>query len=310
MRSSEFLITAPAMAALAAVLSLSVAAVAQNATTDEQAVERANAAIIERYMTDVQTELTGNIDTKNAAVGQEVDARTRDAATLADGTALPRGTKLVGHVIQVKAESKDQPVAMLAITFDRAQLKDGASVALRSEIRTVGPPANFAPKPFAAPGPVTNRVPMGGGVPITGGIPASDGPMGGGMGGGPTDPMGGGQAGGGGSGGTRGGGGGLGDGQGGLGGSLPGQTTRTIGQRTGITPDVVSAEPSGTMPVAMEGETTSTAPRATSLRGVMLSNSAGARVSGVLIASGQNISLNSGTQITLGVIANQPRPAQ
>jgi hypothetical protein len=282
-----------------------MAAVAQNASPDEQASERVNTAILERYMTDVQTELTGKVDTRDAAVGQEVTARTRDAATLADGTALPKGTRLVGHVIRVTAQGKDQPIAMLAITFDRAQLQDGSSVALRSEIRTVGPPAGLAAKPFAAPG-SRGGVPMGGGVAVGGG-PMSDDPMGGGVDGAPPASVGGsgttGTRGGGG-----GGGGGLGDGQVGLGGNLPGQTTRTIGQRTGMTPDMAGG---GSMPVDMAGETTSTAPRATALRGVMLSNSAGADVSGVLMASGQNISLSSGTQITLGMISNQPaRPAR
>ena len=111
------------------------------------------------------------------------------------------------------------------------------------------------------------------------------------------------------------GGGGLGDGQGGLGGSLPGQTTRPIGQRTGtlggITQTTASGVSDANMPVTKAGDTLSTAPRATALPGVRLSNSTGgANVSGVLMASGQNISLNSGTQITLGVISNQARPAQ
>jgi hypothetical protein len=320
MRSCESFTTARATAALAAVLSLSIVAVAQNAGTGEQTSERVNAAITERYMTNIQTELISKIDTKSAAVGQEVTARTKDAATLADGTALPKGTKLVGRVVQVAAQTKDQPVAMLAITFDRAQMKDGSSVALRSAIRTVAPPAgnSSGANAFSAAGPVRGSgSPVGGGMggggmgddPMgTGGIgggPVSGGPMGtGGMGGGsPASPTGGSS-----TTGTRGGG-GLGDGQGGLGGSLPGQTTRTIGQRTNIAPNLGPPGGAGTMPVTKAGETTSTAPRATALPGVMLTNSAGTGVSGVLIASGQNILLNSGTQMTLGVISNQPRPA-
>ena len=55
--------------------------------------------------------------------------------------------------------------------------------------------------------------------------------------------------------------------------------------------------------VTQAGETVSTAPRATGLPGVVLATSATADVSGTLMASGRNISLESGTQITLGVIA-------
>jgi hypothetical protein len=311
MRSSES--SRFSIAVFAAVLSLPAAAIAQNADAEAQAAERANAAIAERYMTAVQTELTSGVDSKSAAVGQEVDARTKDAATLADGTTLPKGTKLVGRVIQVQAESKDQPFALLAITFDRAELKNGASVALRSAIRTIAPPVHNSAgdNAFAASGPVARSAPIGGGPMRSGGMgdgpaaSAGDGPAAS-VGGGPIIPGGGGS-----TTGTRGGGagGGLGDGQGGLGGSLPGQTTRTIGQRTGMTPEAGGGA-GANMPVTKAGDTLSTAPRATALPGVRLSNSTGgANVSGMLMASGRNISLDSGTQITLGVISNQPRPA-
>ena len=314
------------IAILTAVLSVPAAAMAQNADTDAQAVARANAAIAERYMVAVPTELTSKVDSKTAAVGLEVTARTLEPAKLADGTSLPRDTKLVGHVLRVQAESKDQPFALLAITFDRAELKDGSKVALRSLIRMVAPPARVPAddRAFAPAGSRGGSSPMGGGVMNGGGM------GGGGMGGG---GMGGGGMGGGGmrpagsigssgstSTGTRGGttpgGGGLGDGEsdGGLGGSLPTQTTRTVGQRTGTTlggmTTVTGPAGGANMPVTKAGETTSTAPRATALPGVMLSTATGdASVSGVLMASGQNISLSNGTQITLGVISNQPRPA-
>lgn len=308
------------LAMLAAVLGLPLAAIAQNADTDTQAVARANAAVAERYMIAVPTELTSKVDSKTATVGQEVTTRTMQPATLADGTSLPRDTRLVGHVLRVQAASKEQPFALLAISFDRAELKNGSKIALRSLIRMVAPPAHGpeGDRPFAAAGPVTGRNPIGGGV-MNGGM-GSGGLGGGGMGGGGLD---GGPAGSIGStgststgtlgGGLPGGGGGLGDG--GLGGSLPTQTTRTVGQRTGTTLGGMATEVGtaggANMPVTKAGETTSTAPRATALPGVMLSTATGdASVSGVLMASGQNISLGSGTQITLGVIANQPRPAQ
>jgi hypothetical protein len=55
--------------------------------------------------------------------------------------------------------------------------------------------------------------------------------------------------------------------------------------------------------VTQAGETVSTAPHATGLPGVVLATSVTADVSGTLMASGRNISLESGTQMTLGVIA-------
>jgi hypothetical protein len=73
----------------------------------------------------VSAELTKHLDTKNAKQGDEVDARVTDAAKLANGTELPRGTKLIGKVTDVKAKSKEDKSAHLAFNIDHAVLKDG-----------------------------------------------------------------------------------------------------------------------------------------------------------------------------------------
>ena len=56
-------------------------------------------------------------------------------------------------------------------------------------------------------------------------------------------------------------------------------------------------------PVVAAGESVSDAARATAMPGVMLNTNDTAYTSGTLIAPGKNITLESGTQITLGVIA-------
>ena len=274
------------VATLVAALSLPIAVcVAQsapaNANSDSDARTTAppsaqSNAVIERYMTSVETELTGRLDSRNAAVGQQVTAKTLGPAKLADGTALPRGTRLVGHVTRVQAHTQDQPYAKLAISFDRAELKDGQSVALRSEIRMVTPPARAA---------ATASVPMM--------ADEQAGPVGAGT-----------SAGGGrGSGGARGG--------AGPGGGLPAGPMRPVGQTAGATlggdtadarslAEATADTTGGVVPQA--GETVSAAPRATALPGVVLSTAATADTSGTLMASGRDISLDTGTRITLGLI--------
>jgi hypothetical protein len=89
------------------------------------------------------------------------------------------------------------------------------------------------------------------------------------------------------------------------------QTAGGVGQTTGstiggVTRDTRSladapAETAGGI-VNQAGETVSTTPHATGLPGVVLSTSTAGDVSGILMASGKNISLDTGTQITLGVI--------
>jgi hypothetical protein len=301
MRSYAILVTT-----LTAMVSLPVAASAQSATAgpDGQAEARAsaaeNTAVTDRYLTGVETELIGRVDSGKAVVGQEVDARTRQAATLANGTELPRGTKLVGHVTRVQAQSKDQPFAMLALTFDHAELKGGQNVALRSVIRMVAPLGNVSASDggmgmmgpgvsMANPGPVVT--PAGGGGLGTGGRSSTGTRGGGGPGGGSL------------------GGGGLGGGLPGTTGGTAGTTVPSVGDTTetpigGATADTRtlggSAAATPDRRVSEAGESVSGAPRATGLPGVMLW--ASPNVSGMLTAAGRNISLESGTQITLGVI--------
>jgi hypothetical protein len=319
MRSHGMLITI-----LAATLSVPTAtcAAAQNAAGAEaQASARSDAAVTDRYLTTVQTELTGKVDSKNAVVGQQVSARTKQAATLANGTTLPKGTRLVGHVIVVQAESEQHPFSVLAMTFDRAELKGGESVALRSVVRMVAPAVPTSARDNTFPGPVdsmgggsaNSRNPsMGGGIdPLGRGPVGVNGPVGGGGPIGGNSPMGGVGTSAGGAGGADTG------GDVGMGGGMPGGPVGSgrqigqIGQRGGsgiggvnpVTGSIPTPARGNTgTPVAKAGETVSPAPRATALPGVMLSNSGAANASGTLTAAGKNIALESGTQITLGVI--------
>lgn len=257
--------------------------------TTAQASAQSN-AITDRYMTSVQAELTSKVDSKNAAVGQEVTAKTRDTAKLADGTTLPKGTKLIGHVTRVQAHGKDLAYSTLSMTFDRAELKGGQSVLLRSVIRMVAPPANAAAS--ASDGMMADEAPgpMGAGVSATG--------MGSAGGRGSTGLGGGGVVGGT----VR----GVGQAAGGV-----GQTAGGVGRTAGTTMGDVTADARSMTQatanktggvVAQAGETVSAAPRATALPGVLLATSGAADASGTLMAAGKNISLDAGTQITLGVI--------
>jgi hypothetical protein len=255
-----------------------------SASSSTQTVAQTSAAT-DRYMTSVQTELTGKVDSKSAMVGQEVTAKTSQTIRLADGTALAKGTKLVGHVTEVQAHSKEEAGAILGLSFDRAELKGGQCVALRGVMQAVAPPVNMAANDgmgldqagpagamggagaMAAPAPAGARGGLGSGGLGGGGLAApvrSVGSTAGGtLGGVAAD--------------TR----------------MAGETTRMAGETAGN----VAGQA-----VATAGETVSAAPRTTGLPGVLLSSSGSATSSGRLTASGKNISLDSGTRITLGVI--------
>ena len=233
--------------------------------------------------TNVAAELTRKIDTKHAKVGDAVEARTTSAAKFADGTKLPRGTKLLGKVTEIQARSSTDPNSHLAFTLDRAVLRDGREIPLHAVLTSV-----------------TGRA-AGAGAGDDIGMPS--GPV---------------MAGGGVSGGGRGGMlGGVGRTAGGVGSAANGvvggaantvdSTAGNLGAATQQQAALVGRDASAAAGVANStgsGVALDHVPVA-NLSGVTLSNMTSATGSGSLDAAGRNISLDSGTQMTLNVSASQ-----
>lgn len=89
----------------------------------------------------VSAELTSKLDSKNAHVGDAVAAKTTASATLTDGTKLPKGTKLVGQVTEVHAKSAEDKTAHVAFSLDHAVLRDGRTVPVHATVRSLTAPA-------------------------------------------------------------------------------------------------------------------------------------------------------------------------
>jgi hypothetical protein len=88
-------------------------------------------------MTAVTGELEGKLDSKSAKVGDRVTLKTTEKVQVSDGTVIPKGSRLVGHVTEVQAHSSDRAIAQLGVAFDHAELKNGESVPVHSLIRAV-----------------------------------------------------------------------------------------------------------------------------------------------------------------------------
>jgi hypothetical protein len=93
-------------------------------------------------MRPVNTELVGKLDSKSAKAGDPVVVKTTEATRTADGTVIPKGTRLMGHVTSVQAHEKGNAESHMAIAFDRAEMKGGQSLPIHSEIRSVAPSAS------------------------------------------------------------------------------------------------------------------------------------------------------------------------
>ena len=59
-----------------------------------------------------------------------------------DGTDIPRGSKVTGHVTEAKSRSKGDSQSALGIIFDKISLPDGKEMAIKGEYRAVAPNPN------------------------------------------------------------------------------------------------------------------------------------------------------------------------
>ncbi|HEV2116228.1 MAG TPA: hypothetical protein VGR48_09410 [Terriglobales bacterium] len=156
---------------------------AQSAPSPGQAAAPAGPALAPGTV--VGAELSKGIDAKKAKVGQEVVAKAlADLRDTNGNLVIPRGAKLVGHVTQVQAASKEQPQSNLGIIFDKAEAKHGkeaTEIGLHAGIQAMAKPE---PPPMAqgqegeGPG-GPGGAPMGGGQPTMGGGGRTTGGMGG-----------------------------------------------------------------------------------------------------------------------------------
>ena len=149
MKASRLLLVAAAMLA-------SVALEAQQTDADSTAGESArttyapasagfgdDAAARSWEMASVTGELQGKLDSKSAKVGDQVVLKTTAKVQSPDGTIIPRGSRLVGHITEVEAHNSDRAIAQIGIAFDHVELKNGTSIAVHTLIHTVRP--SFTP---------------------------------------------------------------------------------------------------------------------------------------------------------------------
>lgn len=121
-------------------------------------------------MRPVKAELVSNLDSKTAKSGDNVEAKTKDSMTTAAGTEIPKGSKLVGHVVAVQPSTGGQN-SQVVLRFDEAQLKGGASVPIQSEIKSIAPAGGATPMSDAAGMPAVSARPVS---PSSGNMASSD----------------------------------------------------------------------------------------------------------------------------------------
>ena len=94
--------------------------------------------------TTLQAELSKTLDAKKAKPGDEVSAKLTQDVKENGKVVLHKGSKLVGHVTEAQAKSKENSESKLGVVFDKAVLKGGEEMAFNGVIQAVAPPVQGA----------------------------------------------------------------------------------------------------------------------------------------------------------------------
>ena len=210
-------------------------------------------------MSPVNCALVSKLNSKTAKTGDSVVVQTEASVKTADGTVIPKGSKLVGRVAGVQPSGAGEN-SQVALQFDHIELNGGQSVPVQSQIQSIAPARGAASTSGSAA--------MGGGAPA----------------GGSSNPNAGGAN----------------------AANRASSAPEGMGRDSGPAPAGDSGPAAGTI-VARSGNI---AIRTTSIPGVLVANNAPgqqdprmAQISSILLGAKQDIQLEGGTQMVLGISA-------
>jgi len=87
-------------------------------------------------------ELTKPLDSKKLKEGDPVEAKLTGGITLPNGTPVARGAKVIGHVTESKARSKNDAQSSLGISFDKIVLGAGEDEPIKGVAQAAAPNPN------------------------------------------------------------------------------------------------------------------------------------------------------------------------
>ena len=131
--------------------------------------------------TDVVAELSKSVDVKKVKLGDPVKAQVMQDVLSHGSIVIRRGTKLVGHITEVKVRNQDDQESRLGVIFDKALLKHGEEIDFSAGIRALAPAVRIGavdrpdamPPPMVGPMQSSGPQPMGSGTATTRGASTS-----------------------------------------------------------------------------------------------------------------------------------------
>ena len=89
------------------------------------------------------------LDSSKLKEGDAVEVETAGSFKLPDGSLVPKGSKLTGHVAAAKARSKGDAESQLTLSFDKLNVSNGKQLSVRGTVQAVLPPQD-QPEPLMA----------------------------------------------------------------------------------------------------------------------------------------------------------------
>lgn len=111
-------------------------------TAPKNAAAQQSAASKPKITMQLPCTLASALESKKHKAGDEVDIRTAASLDLPDGTSIPQGATVVGHIKQSTAQSKGDANSSLEIVFDQIRLGGEKTLQIAGVIQAVGPNVN------------------------------------------------------------------------------------------------------------------------------------------------------------------------
>jgi hypothetical protein len=92
----------------------------------------------------LSVELSKSLDARKLKANDKFETRTVIDLLSHGQIVIPRNTKILGHVTEAKAHSKQSAGSMVGVVFDRALMKDGRELPLQAAVQAVARPLQTA----------------------------------------------------------------------------------------------------------------------------------------------------------------------
>jgi hypothetical protein len=112
------------------------------AATEAQVSDNAEMARTNGTRLLIPVKLLKGLDAKKCKVNDRIEAETTVDLRRHGDTVIPRHTKIIGHVTEVKADRQSSPGSMVGIVFDYMVLKSGQNVPLQATVQAIAPPVH------------------------------------------------------------------------------------------------------------------------------------------------------------------------